>query len=161
MRTGCPPARWPAPAWSDAVVAGGPLRLAATFISAMGVLLASLLLAAHAPDERAHPGAPGAGQRDGADGPIAVFVLISAFPPDRKGQAMGMFVPGGHRRPAMGPVVGSIVIEYFNWRAIFYVSVPIAGGIALLLEARSSCPSAPRPAPTNPPSRSTGCRSRS
>ena len=111
----------------------GRFGLRATFISAMGVLLASLLLAAHAPDENVLILARLVqGSVMGLMQPIAVFVLISVFPPDRKGQAMGMFGLVAIVGPAMGPGVGGIVIEYFNWRAIFYVSVPIAS-IALLL----------------------------
>lgn len=111
----------------------GRVGLRAALIGAMSMLAVSLVVAAHAPNETVLILARIVqGSVMGMMQPMAIYVLISVFPAGKKGQAMGMFGLVAIVGPALGPVVGGVVIEYFNWRAIFYVSLPIAG-IALLM----------------------------
>ena len=102
----------------------GPRR---AFVWALAVFCVSLLVAAFARDERVLILARVAqGAIAGMMQPLAIYMLFRVFPSDRKGQAMGMFGLVAVLGPALGPVVGGLVIEHFSWRAIFYVSMPIA-----------------------------------
>lgn len=56
---------------------------------------------------------------------ISPAMLTSAFPPQERGRALGLnaiFVALG---VSVGPTLGGIITEYFTWRWIFYVNVPI------------------------------------
>jgi EmrB/QacA subfamily drug resistance transporter len=57
--------------------------------------------------------------------PVALAILTSAFPPERRGRALGIF--GGITGIAVlaGPVVGGAVTEGLAWQWIFWLNVPI------------------------------------
>ncbi|HEY7496374.1 MAG TPA: DHA2 family efflux MFS transporter permease subunit [Candidatus Tectomicrobia bacterium] len=57
--------------------------------------------------------------------PLGMSILYSAFPPDKRGLAMGLFNFCHSFGPAIGPALGGHLIEVFNWRAIFYINVPV------------------------------------
>ena len=61
----------------------------------------------------------------------AQAILFSLFPPEKKGIAMGIFALGVAFAPAVGPTLGGYLTEYFNWRSVFFVNVPI--GIVLVV----------------------------
>jgi len=97
----------------------------ATFTTAMSLLAVSLIVAALAPNEIVLFSARIVqGAIFGLLQPLAVYMLMNVFPPDRKGQAMGMFGLVAIAGPALGPFVGGVMIELFNWRYIFYISLP-------------------------------------
>jgi EmrB/QacA subfamily drug resistance transporter len=56
--------------------------------------------------------------------PMAMALTFKVFPPDRRGTAMGLFSMGIVFAPAMGPTLGGVVIDLFNWRYIFFLTVP-------------------------------------
>ena len=58
-------------------------------------------------------------------------ILFSLFPPNKKGIAMGIFALGVAFAPAIGPTLGGYLTEYFGWRSVFFVNVPI--GIILVI----------------------------
>ncbi|MDP6389689.1 MAG: DHA2 family efflux MFS transporter permease subunit [Alphaproteobacteria bacterium] len=58
--------------------------------------------------------------------PLAMAVTFKVFPPARRGTAMGLFSMGIVFAPAMGPTLGGIAIELFNWRYVFLLTVPSA-----------------------------------
>ncbi len=60
------------------------------------------------------------------------IMIFSYFPPEKQGLAMGIFGLGVSFAPALGPTIGGYLTEYYNWRMVFYVNVPIG---ALLLVA--------------------------
>jgi len=67
----------------------------------------------------------------------AHIMIFSYFPPQKKGIAMGIFALGVAFAPAIGPTLGGYLVEYFNWRMVFFVNVPIGiitiiAGIILL-----------------------------
>jgi EmrB/QacA subfamily drug resistance transporter len=57
--------------------------------------------------------------------PTALSLLSAAFPPERRGQALGIF--GGITGLAVvgGPVIGGAVTEGIAWQWIFWLNVPI------------------------------------
>ena len=61
----------------------------------------------------------------------AQAMLFSFFPPEKRGVAMGIFALGVAFAPAIGPTLGGYLTEWFSWRAVFFVNVPI--GIILAL----------------------------
>ena len=59
------------------------------------------------------------------------ILVFSFFPPDKQGLAMGIFALGVSFAPALGPTVGGYLTEYYNWRMVFFINVPI--GILLTI----------------------------
>ena len=56
--------------------------------------------------------------------PIPNVVIMREFPGDEQGRAIGIFGFGVVLAPAIGPVVGGVLVEHFGWRSIFFVVVP-------------------------------------
>jgi EmrB/QacA subfamily drug resistance transporter len=57
--------------------------------------------------------------------PLGTALLFSAFPPEERGLAFGVFGIPLVVAPALGPVLGGALVEYADWRFIFFVNVPI------------------------------------
>lgn len=66
--------------------------------------------------------------------PLSQSILFDSFPREKRGQAMAMFGLGVVVAPVLGPTLGAILTEYFSWRAVFYVNLPIAA-FALVMMA--------------------------
>ena len=58
--------------------------------------------------------------------PLSMYTLFRVFPPEQRGIAMGLFGVSVILGPALGPTLGGVMIDQFNWRAIFYVAVPVS-----------------------------------
>ena len=63
--------------------------------------------------------------------PIAQAVLLDINPQERHGQAMAMWGVGVMLGPILGPTLGGYLTEYFSWRWVFYINVPVGIGAAL------------------------------
>jgi EmrB/QacA subfamily drug resistance transporter len=104
-----------------------------TFIAALCIFAASLVLAAASPNEsvlifsRIVQGAVA-----GLLQPFSMYTIFRVFPPERRGMAMGFFGMSVILGPALGPTLGGIMIEHYNWRAIFTVAIPVSA-IAVLM----------------------------
>ena len=57
--------------------------------------------------------------------------MLDTFPPSQTGGAMAMFGMGVMLGPILGPSLGAYLTEYYNWRWVFFINVPL-GAIALL-----------------------------
>jgi EmrB/QacA subfamily drug resistance transporter len=57
--------------------------------------------------------------------PFAMYTIFRVFPADQRGMAMGFFGLTVLLGPALGPTLGGVIIEQFNWRYIFYIAMPI------------------------------------
>lgn len=71
--------------------------------------------------------------------PITMSMIYQLVPRSRIGSAMGFFGLALILAPAIGPTLGGYLVEYVNWRFIFYVNVPIGivgilAGIAYIPE---------------------------
>ncbi|MGH3865076.1 MAG: DHA2 family efflux MFS transporter permease subunit [Pseudonocardiaceae bacterium] len=66
---------------------------------------------------------------------IAMSILLRIVPRDRLGAAMGLYGLGVVFGPAIGPTLGGYLVEYVNWRLIFYINVPVGilGAVAAVL----------------------------
>jgi EmrB/QacA subfamily drug resistance transporter len=56
---------------------------------------------------------------------LGLALLTAAFPPERRGLAIGLFSAVTGIAVASGPVVGGAVVEGLDWTWIFWVNVPI------------------------------------
>ena len=73
-------------------------------------------------------------------------VLYRIVPPSKIGTAMGMYGLGMVVAPAIGPTLGGYLVEYVDWRLIFYVNVPVGllGAVAATLVLPHLPPTAAR-----------------
>ena len=104
-----------------------------TFIGALCLFICSLLVAGVAPNESVLIGCRIVqGAIAGVLQPLSMYTLFRVFPPHQRGTAMGFFGISVILGPALGPTLGGVMIEHFNWRYIFYMAVPVAALAALL-----------------------------
>jgi EmrB/QacA subfamily drug resistance transporter len=66
---------------------------------------------------------------------ICQTILFRIVPREKMGAAMGLYGVGVVVAPAIGPALGGYLIDYVDWRAIFYINLPIGilGAIAGLV----------------------------
>ncbi|MES2344580.1 MAG: MFS transporter [Chlamydiota bacterium] len=58
--------------------------------------------------------------------PTTSAILLAAFPPHERGRAMGIYLGAGSIFLSIGPPLGGLITEYFNWRYVFWINVPVA-----------------------------------
>lgn len=64
----------------------------------------------------------------------AVAILSSVTPPDERGRVLGIYTTAVYLGLSTGPFFGGILTEYFGWRSIFLVNIPVGlFAIALIL----------------------------
>ena len=59
-------------------------------------------------------------------------ILTSIFPPQRRGRVIGMYVAAVYVGLSVGPCGGGLLTQYFGWRSIFMVTLPMGMGALLL-----------------------------
>jgi DHA2 family multidrug resistance protein len=119
-----------------------------TITIALILFMAGSLLGGVAPDEdvlilaRVLQGAAA-----GIVQPTAMMIIFQLFPPHERGAAMGIFGIGVVLAPALGPWVGGLLMDTFNWRYVFYVGMPFAllGIVMANLLLPSRVETGPRP----------------
>jgi EmrB/QacA subfamily drug resistance transporter len=57
--------------------------------------------------------------------PLGLALLSAAFPPEKRGAAIGMFSAITGLAVASGPLVGGAVVDGISWEWIFWINVPI------------------------------------
>jgi EmrB/QacA subfamily drug resistance transporter len=62
--------------------------------------------------------------------PLALALLSAAFPPEKRGAAIGIFSAITGIAVASGPLLGGAVVQGIDWHWIFWINVPI--GIAAI-----------------------------
>ena len=68
--------------------------------------------------------------------PLGLALLSVAFPPERRGAAIGIFSAITGLAVASGPLVGGAVVNGLSWHWIFWINVPI-GLVAAVLTMRT------------------------
>ena len=76
--------------------------------------------------------------------PASLVMITEAFPPTERGRAIGWWGIGAMLAPAVGPVLGGLLVQSVGWRSIFYLNLPV-GGLNLWLARRWLAPDAPPP----------------
>jgi DHA2 family multidrug resistance protein len=64
--------------------------------------------------------------------PLSQAILLEAFPPEKRGQAMAFWALGIVVAPMLGPVAGGWLTDNYSWRWVFYINIPI-GVVAVIL----------------------------
>ena len=74
---------------------------------------------------------------------LGMALLTSAFPPERRGAALGLFSAVTGVAVACGPLVGGAVVDGLAWQWIFWINVPVglvAAPLALRLIPEATVP---------------------
>ena len=67
---------------------------------------------------------------------LGLALLSAAFPPERRGAAIGLFSAVTGISVALGPLVGGAIVEGIDWTWIFWLNVPIGLAAIPLVLAR-------------------------
>lgn len=67
--------------------------------------------------------------------PQTMAVITRIFPPDRRGQAMGLWGAVAGVATLVGPVLGGVLVDTLGWEWIFFVNIPV-GIVAFVLAWR-------------------------
>jgi EmrB/QacA subfamily drug resistance transporter len=65
--------------------------------------------------------------------PGSLAIISASFPEEERGQAIGTWSGSTAITTAMGPVIGGWLIEHVSWRAVFFLNLPLAIVVLLLL----------------------------
>ena len=126
-------AQWMSSAYMATMTAGmlinawvtGILGERRTFVGALFFFSVGALLGGAAPTEDALIFARVLqGFSAGIAQPLVMATIFTVFPAERRGMAMGVFGLGVVFAPAIGPTLGGMMIEYFSWRYVFFISLP-------------------------------------
>jgi EmrB/QacA subfamily drug resistance transporter len=63
--------------------------------------------------------------------PVGMAMMFRAFPPAERIRANRLMIVPTLMAPALGPVVGGLLVDTLSWRWIFYVNLPV--GVAALV----------------------------
>ncbi len=73
--------------------------------------------------------------------PMSQAVLLDINPPEKHGRAMSIWVMGVTVGPIVGPALGGWLTEYYSWRWVFFINVPVGmlcmAGIAAFMPETS------------------------
>lgn len=56
---------------------------------------------------------------------VALTMLYRIVPPEKVGAAMGLYGLSIVVAPAVGPTIGGALVEYTDWRLVFFINIPI------------------------------------
>lgn len=57
--------------------------------------------------------------------PLSQAILLDSFPREKHATAMSWWGMGVMVGPVLGPTVGGWLTEYYNWRWVFYINLPV------------------------------------
>src|SRR5471030_263999 len=57
-------------------------------------------------------------------GPLSQAVMLDMYPPAKRGSVMAIWGMGVMLGPILGPTVGGVLTDAYNWRWVFYINVP-------------------------------------
>src|SRR5216683_3303987 len=65
--------------------------------------------------------------------PGSLAIISASFPEEERGQAIGTWSGSTAITTALGPVIGGWLIEHVSWRAVFFLNLPLAVVVLLLV----------------------------
>ena len=57
--------------------------------------------------------------------PLSQSVMLEIYPPEQRGWAMSLWGMGIMIGPVMGPILGGLLTEYYSWRWVFFINLPV------------------------------------
>lgn len=63
--------------------------------------------------------------------PVLMNFLLTSFPVEERGKAMGIFGLVMVFAPAIGPTLSGYIVEHYEWHTIFYIIAPISAIVLL------------------------------
>ncbi|PLT31281.1 DHA2 family efflux MFS transporter permease subunit [Peribacillus deserti] len=63
--------------------------------------------------------------------PLLMNVMLTSFPIEKRGAAMGVFGLVLMGAPAIGPTLSGWIVEHYDWRMLFHLVTPIAAAVLL------------------------------
>ena len=74
--------------------------------------------------------------------PLSQAVLLDTYPKEKHGSAMAIWGVGVMVGPILGPTLGGYLTEYYNWRWVFFINIPVgllafAGIVAFVKETET------------------------
>lgn len=66
----------------------------------------------------------------------SVAIVTSVFEPQERGRALGINVAATYLGLSLGPVAGGALVQYAGWRSVFWVQIPVALVVILLVILR-------------------------
>lgn len=57
---------------------------------------------------------------------LGTAIVTAVFPPEDRGKSLGILGAMVSAGLLSGPVIGGVLVEWLDWRAIFYVTIPVA-----------------------------------
>jgi len=88
----------------------------------------------------------GQGAMAGLMQPMGMYLVFRIFPRNRRGQAMGIYGMGVVLAPALGPVLGGVLVDQLDWRFVMFAPAPVTF-IGVFMALRFLPTPASRPAP--------------
>ena len=64
--------------------------------------------------------------------PTTMAIVSAVFPEGDRGRALGLMAGASAFFAALGPVLGGLLTQYVDWRAVFLINVPLAAVTVLL-----------------------------
>ncbi|WP_162873932.1 MFS transporter, partial [Pseudomonas viridiflava] len=64
--------------------------------------------------------------------PLSLAIIFAVYEKHGRGRVTGLWSAAVVLAPALGPLCGSLLLEWFSWRSLFLMNVPI-GLLALVL----------------------------
>jgi EmrB/QacA subfamily drug resistance transporter len=58
--------------------------------------------------------------------PSTTVLVLNSFPPEERGKGLAVFFIVAGLFTAVGPIAGSYLTQYWTWRAIFWINIPVA-----------------------------------
>jgi len=57
--------------------------------------------------------------------PLSQSVMLDAYPPEQRGQAMAIWGMGVMLGPIMGPTLGGFLTDQYSWHWVFLINLPV------------------------------------
>ncbi len=73
--------------------------------------------------------------------PVSQSIMLDTYPREKHGFAMSIWSMGMILGPVVGPTIGAVVTEYYGWRYLFLLNIPL--GIAAFFAILPTLPKTP------------------
>ncbi len=62
---------------------------------------------------------------------VSLAITVTAFPPERRSAAIGIYFTSGALGAVIGPVVGGFLTDLGGWRLVFFAQLPLPAAVAI------------------------------